>query len=330
MNKPITATAVEKMRRWAKQQAREASVGYSQALEQAARDAGFASWHEVQESVTADDQSAEAVDLPVDPALPPEFDNTANESRSKAELDAWWLRPFAQSRADGSLDVRCLDGGAWDRPTYYGTAKDLAEAQDIAQSKLKFWQEVRDRPAVMLGESSYLLILEPNRPGMARPVLFSAGSHHDLTQVLARWEETRGRDPVSAQLAVQAVRERSAQVPTYAAVQRALERGVAGGLRQQDGTAVDVEEVALVCAVHAFGGAGADVQFTLPEMTHYLWEFGFDETNVDAILVRAQQLQYEGRAVIVEATSTNRDGLARWKVRLAPTRWLAARGFRKF
>lgn len=81
--------------------------------------------------------------------------------------------------------------------------------------------------------------------------------------------------------------------------------------------------------MHAFGGGG-DVQFTLAEMAHYLWEFGFDEENVDAFFARARKLEYEGRAVIAEPTSTNRDGLAQWNVRLAPTRWLVARGFRKF
>ena len=47
MNKPITATAVERMRRWARQHARDTSVPYGRALDQAARDAGFASWHDV-------------------------------------------------------------------------------------------------------------------------------------------------------------------------------------------------------------------------------------------------------------------------------------------
>lgn len=110
----------------------------------------------------------------------------------------------------------------------------------------------------------------------------------------------------------------------------ALERGVAGGLRQLDGTAVEIEEVALLCVVHAFGGAGDDVQFTLPEMAQYLWEFGFDDANVDTIFARARQLQYDGSPVIAEATSTSRDGVAHWKVRLAPTRWLVAGGFRRF
>lgn len=330
MDKPITATAVEKMRRWAKQHARETSVSYNQALEVAARDAGFASWHEVQEAVKAATPPPEAADLPIDPALPPNFDNTANESRSKAELDAWWLRPFAQSRPDGTLDVRCLDGGAWDRPTYYGTARDLAEAQEIARTKLRAWQAIRDRPAVMLLDSAYLLILEPNRPGMPRPVLFAAGSHDDLTRVLARWDETRTRDPEAAQLAVQAVRDRSARVPSYDAVARALERGTAASLRQGDGAEAEIEEVALACAAHAFGGSNADVHFTLPEMATYLWEFGVDEQNVEQVLARARRLQFDGRPVIAEAESTIRDGVAHRKVRLAPTRWLVARGFRQF
>jgi hypothetical protein len=330
MTKPITATAVEKMRRWAKQHARDTSVSYNQALEQAARDAGFTSWHEVQAAVQAADASPALIDLPVDPALPPNFDSTANERRSKAELDSWWLRPFAQTRPDGGLDVRCLDGGAWDRATYYGTAKDLNEAREIARTKLDAWQAVRDRPAAMLGESVFLLVLEPNRPGMPRPVMFAAGSQGDLMQVLARWDETRTRDPEAAQLALQAVRERSARVPTYEAVERALARGIAGSLGHVDGAAVGIEEVALVCTIHAFGGPNADVQFTLPELASYLWEFGVDHQNVADVFARARRLHFDGQPVIAAATSTDRDGVAHWNVRLSPTRWLVARGFRKF
>lgn len=330
MNKPITATAVEKMRRSAKQHARDTSVSYNQALEQAARDAGFASWHEVQAAVQAADASPALMDLPVDPALPPNFDSTANERRSKAELDSWWLRPFAQAHADGTLDVRCLDGGAWDRPTYYGTAKDLDAARELARSKLAAWQGFRDQGAVLLGESAQLVILEPNRPGMPRPVLFAAGSSEDLRGVLARWKETRERDPEAARLAVAAVRERSARVPSYEAVERALARGLASSLRHADGAGVQLEEAALVCALHSFGSANADVQFTLPEMATYLWEFGVDQENVDEVFARARRLQFEGRTVIEEASRTSRDGVDHWNVRLAPTRWLVARGFRKF
>lgn len=330
MNKPITATAVEKMRRWAKEHARSTSVSYNQALEPAARDAGFASWHEVQAAIRAAEGPPALMDLPVDPALPPNFDSTANECRSKAELDSWWLRPFAQSRPDGGLDVRCLDGGAWDRATYYGTAKDLDEAREIARTKLAAWQAIRDRPVAMLGESVYLLILEPNRPGMPRPVLFAAGSQNDLKQVLARWDETRTRDPEAAKLAVQAVRERSARVPSYEAVERALARGLASSLRHSDGAGVHVEEAALVCALHSFGSANADVRFTLAEMATYLWESGVDQQNVDEVFTRARRLQFEGRPVIEEASRTSRDGVDHWNVRLAPTRWLVARGFRKF
>lgn len=330
MNKRITATAVEKMRRWAKQHARDTSVSYNQALEQAARDAGFASWHEVQAAVQAADASPVLVDLPVDPALPPNFDSTANERRSKAELDSWWLRPFAQTRPDGRLDVRCLDGGAWDRATYYGTAKDLDEAREIARAKLNAWQAVRDQPIALLGDSAYLLVLEPNRPGMPRPVLFTSGSHDDLKAVLARWDEMRGRDPEAARLALQAVRERSASVPTYEAVERALGRAIASSRGHVDGAAVEIEEVALVCTIHAFGGANADVQFTLPELASYLWAFGIDQQNVADAFARARRLHFDGRPVIAAATSTDRDGVAHWNARLSPTRWLVARGFRKF
>lgn len=326
MNKPITATAVEKMRRWAKQHARETSLPYGLALERAARDAGFENWHEVTQAVKAVAPFAGVVDLPVDPPLPAAFDDTPNENRSKAELDAWWLRPFAQSRPDGSLDVRCLDGGAWDRPTYYGTASEQGEALELARTKLKAWQEIRDTPVVFLaGESVCLLVLEPNRPGMPRPVLLAVGSREDLPVVLARWRETCERDAQAARLAVQAARERSAKVPTYPEVERAQERAV-GAVTFGDGTAAGMQEIAVLLAlVHFAGPSRGDVQFTLPELAQYLWEFRIDEANVDAVFARARQLLFEGHPIIGEASQVRRDGLAHWTVGIAASRWLTGR-----
>lgn len=246
MNKAITATAVDKMRRWAKQHARDTSSSYGHALEHAARDAGFASWHEVQESVKAGSAAAGVIDLPVDPELPPNFEHTANEDRPKAEVDTWWLRPFAQSRPDGTFDVRCLDGGAWDRPTYYGTAKNLVEARELARAKLDRWQEIRDTPVLMLLGSACLLVLEPSRPSMPRPVLFAAATQEDVRHVLAQWDETRTRDPGAAQLVLRAARDRAARVPSYEQVERA--KRCAGGVAHTDGRPAEFQEVALLAA----------------------------------------------------------------------------------
>ena len=325
MNKPITATAVERMRRWARQHARDTSVPYGRALEQAARDAGFASWHEVRRAAKAA-AAAGASDLPVDPELPPNFDQTANEDRSKAELDAWWLRPFAQTSPDGALDVRCLDGGAWDRPTFYGTAKDLDEARALADAKLARWQEIRDTPAVLLLDDGGLLTLEPNRPGMPRPVLLAAGSQDALRRVLANWEQLCAADPQTAQILVRSARDRSARVPSYDQVQAAFRRAVAEGLAHPDGSPVAVQEVALLLGLHAFADpVGAEVRFTLPELAHYLWEFAVEQANVGALFERAQLLRAGGSPVIVTVAGARRDEIDHWVVRLAPSRWLKAR-----
>lgn len=75
------------MRRWAKQHARERALPYGQALEDAARSAGFGSWHEVCKAQRSAARAGSGLELPVDPALPPRFDDSPNESRSNAELD---------------------------------------------------------------------------------------------------------------------------------------------------------------------------------------------------------------------------------------------------
>lgn len=105
----------------------------------------------------------------LDPVLPDDFDGTANEDRP-ASHDKWWNLPyicttsvdeldaFSASRADEyaeagrkkwieegrpgwmkawptgiRYDVRCLDGGAWDRPTGWGMFGDLASAIECAK-----------------------------------------------------------------------------------------------------------------------------------------------------------------------------------------------------
>lgn len=70
------------MRRSAKQQARTDAIPYGHALEQQARNAGFTSWaRKALRSIP----SEPAGELPVDPPLPPQFDQTPNEQRSNLE-----------------------------------------------------------------------------------------------------------------------------------------------------------------------------------------------------------------------------------------------------
>lgn len=92
-----------------------------------------------------DFQCADVADgIPVDPMLPENFDDTSNELRLGRHL-AWWDVPFIIThRSDDpkflehwpsgtTYVVRCLDGGAWDRSTWWGQFGSLEEA--VAQAK---------------------------------------------------------------------------------------------------------------------------------------------------------------------------------------------------
>ncbi len=78
----------------------------------------------------------------VDPVLPREFDCTPNDGRTDRDL-AWWDVPFIRTTErfganlqygrDG-FEVRCLDGGAWDRSTYLGWADSVERAVEIAKA----------------------------------------------------------------------------------------------------------------------------------------------------------------------------------------------------
>jgi hypothetical protein len=83
--------------------------------------------------------------VPVNPTLPEHFGDTANEKRPQSHM-AWWGVPYVEIYEDdhpkfvehwkGTVryDVRCLDGGAWDRPTCWGMFATLAEAVACAVS----------------------------------------------------------------------------------------------------------------------------------------------------------------------------------------------------
>ena len=167
-----TATLVAKIKASAKSSARAGGMSHAEALEQGARAAGYLSWHELQQALKG--RAAEEAELPLDPDLPPDFDNTPNDERSEAELDAWWERPFAISCEDGTFDVRCLDGGAWDRSTWYGNAPTMAAATEVARAKLEAWRAMSSRPALMMEEGRLLVIKRGSRPDQEPEVLFEA------------------------------------------------------------------------------------------------------------------------------------------------------------
>ncbi|CAM5289122.1 hypothetical protein ATER59S_00509 [Aquamicrobium terrae] len=73
--------------------------------------------------------------IPLDPKLPKAFNATPNDARSKAQLDQWWDRPYGLTLSDGRIEVRCLNGGAWDRSTHLGVAENYDVACALAESK---------------------------------------------------------------------------------------------------------------------------------------------------------------------------------------------------
>lgn len=82
--------------------------------------------------------------VPVNPTLREAFDCTPNEERDPLEIEDWWDRPYVVSYEKDSpefrkrwpegvrYDVRCLDGGAWDRSTNRGAFPSLDAAVDHA------------------------------------------------------------------------------------------------------------------------------------------------------------------------------------------------------
>ena len=113
------------------------------------------------------DALCKAAGVPFNPKLPKRFDDTPNEERP-ASHQRWWGRPFIvtetvdrmddfyanrrdeyadkgrefweetrakwlESWTDGiRYDVRCLDGGAWDRSTWWGSFRTIDEAVQCA------------------------------------------------------------------------------------------------------------------------------------------------------------------------------------------------------
>ncbi|WGR90657.1 hypothetical protein MTX26_34920 (plasmid) [Bradyrhizobium sp. ISRA443] len=105
--------------------------------------------------------------IPLDPKLPKAFNATPNEARSKAQLDAWWDRPYGLTLSDGRIEVRCLNGGAWDRSTHLGVADDYDAACALAEAKQAEWLRFRERPCVLFDADQVMVIRQAQRPDEA-------------------------------------------------------------------------------------------------------------------------------------------------------------------
>lgn len=102
--------------------------------------------------------------IPLDPKLPETFDDTPNDQRSKEQLDAWWDHPFGVTLPDGRIEVRCLNGGAWDRATHLGTVANYDQACVLAAEKQAAWLKFREEPSFMKASSKLAVIIMPQRP----------------------------------------------------------------------------------------------------------------------------------------------------------------------
>lgn len=109
--------------------------------------------------------------IPLDPKLPRGFHDTPNEDRSKAELDAWWDKPYGVTLPDGKIEVQCLNGGAWDRPTHLGVADDYEAACELAEQAQAKWLTYRSKPSLSMDEGSYSAVRMAQRPDQQPQVL---------------------------------------------------------------------------------------------------------------------------------------------------------------
>lgn len=182
---PATASLLGRLKRQAKADAKATGQPHTQLLEAAAIAAGYSSFHELHQACA---RGTPEPGMPVDPRLPPMFDETANETRSKEELDQWWDRPFAVTLEDGRFDVRCLDGGAWDRSTWYGVADDLEAAIRLGAEKLAAWRVFRETPHAYLDNGKVFMVLGPQRPDQDHKVLYEAKDEGDAAAWLDRYK----------------------------------------------------------------------------------------------------------------------------------------------
>lgn len=182
---PSTASLLARVKRRAKADAKATGRPHTQLLEAAAIAAGYASFHELHQACTAGEPDA---GMPINPKLPRMFDQTPNEKRSKRELDQWWDRPFAFIREDGKFDVRCLDGGAWDRSTWYGVADDLEAAVRLGTEKLAAWRRFRETPHAYIDSGKVAVVLGPQRPDEEHKLLYEARDAQDAAAWIERYK----------------------------------------------------------------------------------------------------------------------------------------------
>ena len=130
--------------------------------------------------------------IPLDPKLPVGFDSTPNDQRSKSQLDAWWDHPYGVTQPDGSIVVRCLNGGSWDRSSNLGRASNFDEACTLADSKQAEWVRLREQPIFLYSiEPPFVLARQPQRPDQEQTIVATFDTVDELQRYLDVSQEDR-------------------------------------------------------------------------------------------------------------------------------------------
>ncbi|MFC6281183.1 hypothetical protein [Polaromonas aquatica] len=181
----------------AKRQAKKSTTPdkpYTLALDEQAQLAGYPDWRTLALS-NGLRNAQEGDEIPLDPVLPPNFDNTPNEDRSEKELDKWWDKPFIVSRGDGTFEARALNGGAWDRSSHLGIADSVDAARELAKKKQEEWIKITSEPITCMRSDGLIdLVIMARRPDLGNTVLASALRREDVEGALAKLKVSAGGD----------------------------------------------------------------------------------------------------------------------------------------
>jgi hypothetical protein len=105
-----------------------------------------------------------------------------------------------------------LDGGAWDRPTFYGDADTVEEAAALARAKLARWEEFEDQPITTMdcddnGGQVISFTIGPSRPGRRRPVFAQLGPNESARTWLDNWNAFKANNPEAAKAQIRRARQ---------------------------------------------------------------------------------------------------------------------------
>lgn len=130
--------------------------------------------------------------LPLDPKLPANFDDTPNSERSKEQLDEWWDHPYGITKPDGSFTDRCLNGGARDRSSVLGKVRTYEEACLLAHDAQAKWVKTRLKPIFMYSnEPPFRLVVQSQRPDYEESIIGEFNTIDEINLFLLKQHPTR-------------------------------------------------------------------------------------------------------------------------------------------